>query len=166
MFYRDQEFLGNGHAIDATDDGEYYMLTSYKPGENSEFRVSYDGGEAGLMGSIMNTFMDGGHFAYYRDVNGAQHVIYDGNDLGVGDNIGLSGGHYVFARKIGAEWHTIYDGKDIGIGSYPKILGDDMVVQRNVDGFAHLFLNSSDLGICGAQAQGAQTDDCWPDLSR
>ncbi len=167
-FFRDSEFLGSGQSLTISDDGSHYAIQ--KPvsiGEESyENRVLYDGRDVGKLGDVLNIYMDGGHFAYYGDMNGERHVIYGGNDMGVGDNVSLSGDHIAFARKVGSEWHVIYDGKDIGVGSYPRILGDDIVVQRSVDGLAHLFLNGSDLGNCGAQAKGSQTDDCWPELAR
>lgn len=167
-FFRDGEFLGSGQSITISDDGSHYAIQKQVSlgKESFENRVLYDGWDVGKLGDTLNIFMSDDHVAYYRDIDGEQHVIYDGKDMGAGDNVSLSGNHIAFSRKVGTDWHVIYDGKDIGIGSYPRILGDDIVIQRLVDGEAHLFLNGSDLGRCGSRASGTQTDDCWPELSR
>jgi len=164
-FFRNQELLGVGGNIDVSGDGEHYMLTSVKSGKDYGLQVSYDGGVAGLMGDTTNTYMENGHYAYYRDVNGEQHVIYDGVDVGAGNDLNLSENHIAFARKIGTQWHIIYDGKDLGVGNYPRILGENIVIQNNVGSVSHLFLNGTDLGECSSQTGGSETDDCWPDLS-
>jgi len=66
------------------------------------------------------------HLAYFRgasvaDPRGIRHVIYDGQDMGLGRAfIQLAGDHIVFDRIVNGRIHLILDGRDIGEGELRK----------------------------------------------
>lgn len=94
------------------------------------------------------------HLAYSDH---AEHVIFDGKDMGEGDNIKISNNHIGFIRAIKEVPHLIYDGKDMGEvgakttepGSHSllfDISADNYAFHRIVENKDHTFYNGKDLG--------------------
>jgi hypothetical protein len=94
-----------------------------------------------------------------RSVNGQDHIIYDGNDLGEGLRIVLSGDTIVFIREIQGKPHVIYNGEDFGIVDQGQdyqlaVSGKSVALERSINGKPHVFFNGVDQG----EAVGGSVD--------
>ena len=76
----------------------------------------------------------------------AYRVIYDGRDLGQGNDPILSGAHVVFVRQVGDRPHVIYDGTDVGEGQAPAISGEHLAYEAMRAAEIHIIRDGKDLG--------------------
>lgn len=80
------------------------------------------------------------HLAYLKEIGGAMHVIYDGKDMGKGQDILLSKNDIVIRN----EEHIFYNGKEIGSGLNVELSSPNVAYKRLSDG--HLIYHGKDYG--------------------
>lgn len=119
------------HAIyNGNDMGEMRIYMSLS-GNNFAFErtaadyssdIIYNGED---IGKGFGPVISGKHLAYFKVISGIEssgdaiyHVIYDGKDMGEGDqsSLQLSGDDIAFRRKINGVTQLIYNGEDLGEG--------------------------------------------------
>ncbi len=111
------------------------------------------------------------HLSFIREVNGSEHVFFDGKDLGEkisyldvnpimtfyslfpscssSNNCAqpvLSGKNIVFMRIIGDKPHIIYNGVDQGEGFFPILSPGHLAFYRMVSNKIHIIYDGNDLG--------------------
>ena len=61
------------------------------------------------------------HIAFTREIDGKNHVIYDGEDLGEGFSPAIDRDNLAFIKEINGEYHVIFNGEDVGVGEGPAL---------------------------------------------
>lgn len=155
MYFKNMEELGQGQYITVDGDGNYLLTGIYV---TSDF--VYNGKNVGKAENATTKYVDSGNYVFVREVDGKNHVIYNGKDIGEGDDPVIGGSNLAFIREINGKKHIIYNNEDMGEGNNVDLSssGERLLLKREINGILNAFYDGKNLGVCDKNCYPAFSD--------